>query len=117
VCCGWHRIAGHAGGTFSPERAGISSRRASGAFPGATSKIIDGNSPRAVRELPSSLVELADPDTLTVTTPWLEISQPSALAELAELFLGDEFDGMQLTLRLSMSGCRVHPGHSVARTP
>ena len=64
---------------------------------------------RAGREVPDSVVALADPDTLTVTSPWREVVQPSALARVATLFDGQEFEGMRLTLRLTSGEWRVEP--------
>src|SRR5262245_51206693 len=55
---------------------------------------------RTAQELPDATVELSDQDTLTVTSPWREISQPAALARLAGLF-GEEFEGMRLMLRFT----------------
>ena len=64
---------------------------------------------RAARELADSSVEIADADTLTITSPWSEISQPSALALLAGAFVDEEFDGMRLTLRLTAGDWRSMP--------
>src|SRR5262245_31649912 len=55
---------------------------------------------RAAQELPDATVELSDADTLTVTSPWRDVSQPAALARVVELF-GDEFEGMRLMLRFT----------------
>jgi hypothetical protein len=60
----------------------------------------------ASRQLPNSSVELSDPDTLTVTTPWIETSRLSALPTLVDLFAGAEFDGLRLTLRLTAADGR-----------
>ncbi len=63
---------------------------------------------RAAQELSDSSVALSDPDTLTVTAPWREISQPAALARAAALF-GEEFEGMRLVLRLTAGEWRGTP--------
>jgi hypothetical protein len=55
---------------------------------------------RAVQEVPDATVALSDPDTLTVTSPWRDVSQPAALARLAGIF-GEEFEGMRLKLRFT----------------
>ncbi|MGE5194429.1 MAG: hypothetical protein ACM3U2_18220 [Deltaproteobacteria bacterium] len=64
---------------------------------------------RATQELPDSSVVLSDPDTLTVTSPWREIPQPAALARVAALFGGEEFEGMRLTLRFTAGEWRGTP--------
>jgi hypothetical protein len=63
---------------------------------------------RAAQELPDSSVALCDSDTLTVTTPWREISQPAALARTAGMF-GEGFEGMRLVLRLTAGEWRGTP--------
>ena len=63
---------------------------------------------RAAQELPDSSVALSDPETVSVTSPWREISQPAALARTAGLF-GEEFEGMRLTLRLTAGEWRGMP--------
>jgi hypothetical protein len=63
----------------------------------------------ANRQLPDSSVELSDPDTLTITTTWREISQPWALARLAGLFVALEYEGMRLTLRVTAGEWRGTP--------
>jgi hypothetical protein len=47
-------------------------------------------------------VECLDPDTLTVTTPYLALAQPCSLAEVFGCFVGPEFEGLLLMLRLSL---------------
>src|SRR5262249_15837747 len=63
---------------------------------------------RAARDLPDSSVELSDPDTLTVTSPWREISQAPALGRVAGLFDG-EFEGLRLALRFTAGEWRGTP--------
>ena len=64
---------------------------------------------RAARELPGSSVELSDPDTLTITSAWSDVSQSSVLASLVGLFVAEEFDGMRLTLRVTAGDWRDTP--------
>src|SRR5579872_3491568 len=64
---------------------------------------------RATQVLPDASVERLDPDTLTVTSPWRELSCPGALARLAGLFADEEYEGMRLTLRVTAAEWRGTP--------
>jgi hypothetical protein len=69
---------------------------------------------RASQEVPDATAELSDADTLTVTSPWRDVSQPAALPRLAGIF-GREFEGMRLMLRFTAGQWRGMPdGRPVA---
>src|SRR6266446_10069889 len=63
---------------------------------------------RIAQDLPDATVALSDADTLTVTSPWREVTQPAALARVAALF-GEEFEGMRLMLRFTAGQWRGTP--------
>jgi len=81
-CHGFHRVQAHLCGVPRPE---IEPCRRRLSLP-------------ATQELPDSSVALSDLDTLTVTSPWRHVSQPAALARVAALFGGTEFESMRPTL-------------------
>lgn len=57
-----------------------------------------------------SSVALSDPDTLTITTPWLDAAEPpTMLARLVELIANPEFEGMRLTLCFTAGEWRGDP--------
>jgi hypothetical protein len=89
----FHRVQAHLWGVPRPDIDAYCARLARG----------------STQDLPDSWVELSDADTLTVTSPWRDVSQRAALARAAGLFCGEEFDGMRLTLRLTVGEWRGTP--------
>jgi hypothetical protein len=89
----FHRVAAHLWGVPRPDAEACRARLAR----------------HAAQALPDSTVELSDPDTLTVTSPWREISQPAALERIAGLFAAGEFEGMRLTVRFTAGEWRGAP--------
>jgi hypothetical protein len=59
--------------------------------------------------LPEVQVEQPDPDTLTVSTRYLDLGQPCSLVALLDCFAAPEFEGLPLMLRLSLHEWRGQP--------
>jgi hypothetical protein len=60
--------------------------------------------------LACSTVERPDPDTLSVTTPWLDFSQTCLPSELSTLFADPAFTGLPMMLRFTVEEHREKPG-------